>query len=219
MAAGRASAASAEFEAVLAGAREATANVTSFSEGLNRTLTEVNALVAAVDRDRIAGIVQDAGDLTSRLSAAAVEVEEVVSGAQSTVEDIRSFAASLEARQTDIGSVIDNARDISDRLNAASQRIDGILANAETLLAEDGGGFIAEANAAAQSLRRMADTFEARADEISSGLVRFSEGGLGNLNSLINDARATLAQFERLAAEPNQILFGGGADVREYNRR
>jgi phospholipid/cholesterol/gamma-HCH transport system substrate-binding protein len=69
----------------------------------------------------------------------------------------------------------------------------------------------------------MATTFEGRADEISTGLVRFSGRGLENLTGLIEEARVTLSQFERLATSlersPNQIIFGGTPAVRDYNRQ
>jgi phospholipid/cholesterol/gamma-HCH transport system substrate-binding protein len=219
----RASAASAQFETVVANANAAIDSLATFGDTLNETLADVNGLVAAVDRERIQSIVADANEITGRLRAASDDVASIMGEARVAVTEIGTFAAGLSAREEDIGVFIENARDISQTLTTASGRLDNILTNAETFFSDQEGGFLAEVNAAAVSLRNMAESFESRADEISTGLVRFSGRGLENLTGLIEEARVTLSQFERLATslerEPNQIIFGGAAGVRDYNRQ
>jgi len=90
---------------------------------------------------------------------------------------------------------------------------------------EDGAGknFFQEAAAAAKALRQTAETFNARADEITAGLADFSGRGLSDVSNLVNELRSSVARIDRAVADfaknPGGAVFGGNSGVREYNRR
>ncbi len=69
----------------------------------------------------------------------------------------------------------------------------------------------------------MAETFDRRANEIASGLAKFSGRGLDNVQALVNELRMTAARIDRAVAsferDPSSVVFGGNSGVREYNRR
>lgn len=96
-------------------------------------------------------------------------------------------------------------------------KVDGILSD------EEGGkGLIEEATLAARSIRKVSERFEARADEISNGLARFSGKGLRDVEGMVTEARQTLRRLEsavgKLEDNPSSLIFGGNK-VKTYNRR
>ncbi len=99
-----------------------------------------------------------------------------------------------------------------------------MLGKADDLLgdSEGGKGLIEEATLAARSIRKVAEKFESRADEISSGLARFSGKGLRDVEGMVGEARQTLRKLEsavsKLENDPSTLIFGGNK-VKTYNRR
>ncbi|HEY1544722.1 MAG TPA: MCE family protein, partial [Xanthobacteraceae bacterium] len=91
--------------------------------------------------------------------------------------------------------------------------IDHILAGAEGLLGtETQPGDIAQA---ARAIKATAEHLDAHIAEVSTGLARFSNGGLRQWEQLAVDGRRTLAEVDKMVRNidrnPSRLLFGGSS--------
>jgi phospholipid/cholesterol/gamma-HCH transport system substrate-binding protein len=222
----RAADASDNIQGVIAQAETIATQLGEFSTGLNETLGNVRQVVAGIDPVKVQSAVDNLSSFSDRLREVTPDVDGIVADVKATVAGARDFADNLSARKDDVNAIVASAREIAGKLNAASERIDKVLGAAEQLLADDDGvgkNFFQEATGAAKAMRQTAETINARADEITSGIASFSNRGLADVASLVNELRASVARMDRaivdLARDPGGAIFGGNSGVREYNRR
>ena len=86
-----------------------------------------------------------------------------------------------------------NIETVTTTLAQNSQRLDKVMAGLENLAGSgDNTGQIGQA---AEAIRKLADNLDKRTDEISTGLVRFSNSGLKEYEAFAVDGRRTLAEL------------------------
>jgi phospholipid/cholesterol/gamma-HCH transport system substrate-binding protein len=137
-------------------------------------------------------------------------------GAQDVTQAAREAMRRIDALVSDNEAVLKgalkNIEMFSQTLATNSNRINSILAGAEGLLGGANGqpGDIAQA---ARAIKAAAENLDARTGEISTGLARFSNGGLRQWEQLAIDGRRTLAEVEKAVKNidnnPSRLLFGG----------
>jgi phospholipid/cholesterol/gamma-HCH transport system substrate-binding protein len=103
-----------------------------------------------------------------------------------------------------------NIQAVTETLAKNAQRLDKVMAGVENLTGNgDKSGELAEA---AISIRKLADNLDKRTDEISAGLVRFSNSGLKEYEAFAVDGRRTLAELHKVIKNindhPSQLIFG-----------
>ncbi|MCI5077272.1 MlaD family protein [Oricola sp.] len=177
---------------------------------LTTTIDKVDAVLGAVQPDKIAAAVENVASAGEAARASLAEVEKATKG--------------LGERQEDIQQIISNTQQLAERLNAASVRIDGILAKTDSLLGSDEGeSMMVELRATLKSFREAAETLNTRIDTISAGVERFSDQGLRDVQSLVNETRRSVTRIERAITDiernPQRLIFGGDGDVKTYNGR
>lgn len=177
---------------------------------INGTFDKVDSLIGAIPPAQVATAIDDlsrAGD-----------------SARSALAEFETLTRGLGERQEDIQTIISNTQEMAERLNAASVRVDGILAKADGLLgSDDGESLMAEARTTLQSFREAADTLNTRINSVSSGLERFSDRGLRDVQALVNETRRSVSRIEQaisdLERNPQRLLFGGDGGVKTYDGR
>ena len=194
----------------------------AFSGDLNTALEDVKGLIAAVDTEKVGRVVDNVDSFTTRLAGRSDDVDSIIDNAKSASENVESFTKNIAAKQEDIDQIVADAREFANRLNAVSVRIESVLGKVEGLIEGEGEGFVAEATAAAKSIRKAADAFASRADTISRGLERFSTRGVREFEAIMSQGQRTLSTIERtfneLERQPNRVLFGG-SNRPTYRRR
>jgi phospholipid/cholesterol/gamma-HCH transport system substrate-binding protein len=138
------------------------------------------------DRNAGADVTQAARDVLSRIDGLVAENEEAM---RTSLRNIETVTSSL-------------AQD--------SKRLDNVMAGLENLTGTgDNRGEIA---LAAEAIRKLADNLDRRTDEISTGLVRFSNSGLKEYEAFAVDGRRTLAELQKVIKSindhPSQLIFG-----------
>jgi phospholipid/cholesterol/gamma-HCH transport system substrate-binding protein len=138
------------------------------------------------DPNASADVTQAARNVLSRLNGLVAENEEAM----------RASMHNIEA--------------VTETLARNSQRLDKVMSGVENLTGSgDNPGEIAEA---AASIRKLADNLDKRTDEISAGLVRFSNSGLKEYEAFAVDGRRTLAELHKVIKNindhPSQLIFG-----------
>ncbi len=173
------------------------------------TLSRVDTLLAAVDSQKVTGVVND-------VSAASADVRK-------TAASISDFADRIKGRQNDIDQTITDVTQMANKLNAASSRVDGILVKLDGFLGDaDAPSLSADARATLASFRKMADNLNAQIGPIADNLKRFSGSGLRDVEALVTETRRTVqnldATISTFDSNPQRLLFGGET-VKQYDGR
>lgn len=235
------------FAAVLGARSEDTdriiGNVAKLTQDLDATrgrvddaLDEINSLVAAIDREQLALTLSNVSEFSTTLADNRGNLDQIMRDAASlvraiepekltaTLENVESFAQVLGARSADADQIIANALSISEKLNESADRIDGVLEAAQSFLgtAEDqaGEGLFDDIREAAVAIRTLAENLDARTEEITAGINRFTGPGLQEYRTLAEEGRRTLQDISRavraIERNPQQIIFGGQSSVPEF---
>ncbi|MBB5534777.1 MlaD family protein [Rhizobium giardinii] len=173
------------------------------------TLSRVDTLLAAVDSQKVNGVVND-------VSAASADVRK-------TAASISDFADRIKGRQNDIDQTITDVTQMANKLNAASSRVDGILVKLDGFLGDaDAPSLSADARATLASFRKMADNLNAQIGPIADNLKRFSSSGLRDVEALVTETRRTVQNLDTTIStfdrDPQRLLFGGET-VKQYDGR
>ena len=201
---------SADFEAVIASARAAIAGFEGVGERIGQSLEQVDALVGAVDAERVNEAVAGFADAGA--------------SARQITDDVAGVTAALEGRDQDIDTIFANVTEMSERLNAASARVDGVLGRLDGFLGDgDAGSLFADAGETLRAFRDAANNLNGRLDTIGADLERFSDRGLRDVEALVNDARRSIVRIEQaitsLERNPQRLIFGGSDGVRRFDGR
>ncbi|MCC2111295.1 MAG: MCE family protein [Hyphomicrobiales bacterium] len=210
-------------DSFVADARRVAEQLAVFTDGLNALVDDVKGVVGAIDKAQIERTIANVAKFSDRLETTGGDIEQFLADARTSAANVKDFTQTLADNRERVEAVIADATEISQSLKDASKRIDEVIDKAgKALGSEDGEGFFAEARKAAQSIREVADSFNARADEISSGLARFSNRSLRDVETFVQDGRRTLANLDRvitsLERDPQSFIFGK-SQIPEYNPR
>lgn len=241
-----------DINGIVAEVRIAVAAIDGFATGATATLGNVDALIAAIEPERVATVVEnvealsaelrdtvrgidailadagtavaDVGTFARTLAESSDDVDQIVLDARRVADSASSFMANIAAQEETINAFVADAAAIAEQLNGTVGRLDAIFGDVEGLLeGDDGRGLIEEIRTAVRSIGEIAAAFESRADGIAGGIETFSTRGLADITALVGDARLTIQRLDQVVTQlgqnPSQLLFGGGADVRDYNRR
>ena len=111
-------------------------------------------------------------------------------------ENITRFSDVMRDLQTIVGAISEKDAEIGELIAhsaATSEKIDAMAGDLPALATE--------VLAAAEAIEAFATGANALLDENSASITQFSTQGLGELNTLLSEARQTIATLERLAAE------------------
>ncbi|HUZ33654.1 MAG TPA: MlaD family protein [Xanthobacteraceae bacterium] len=116
----------------------------------------------------------------------------------------------VSENETAMRTSLHNIETVTTTLAQNSQRLDKVMAGLENLAGSgDKPGQIGQA---ADAIRKLADNLDKRTDEISTGLVRFSNSGLKEYEAFAVDGRRTLAELQKVLKNidehPSRLIFG-----------
>lgn len=198
------------------------ANVEGFSGDLRTTLKNVDKVVGALDGERINKAILSLEGFAGTLDKAGGQIDLIIEDARKATSNVATFTDTLDNNQENFNKIIKDATVISTRLIKTSEAITRLVGRVDGLVEADGRGLIVEATDAAKSIRKIADSFEVRADAISKGLERFSTRGLGDIEALISQSRQAVTRVEGVVksfeTNPASFLLGG-KKVPEYRRQ
>ncbi|MBO6716366.1 MAG: MCE family protein [Rhizobiaceae bacterium] len=191
-------------EAFLANVTKLSDTIGGVSDRLSSTLEAAEELIGAVDRDKVASIVDNIDESTRQIRAATGEIDQVVAGVNDAVASIQGFA-------TDASDMIDKANKVLDGVDPAT--VSTALTNfeqASTTMnravsdvalvterigarAEDVDQFITDAQELASRLNQASVRVDGVLQKFDSLL------GSEETGALIADASATLRSFREVA--------------------
>jgi phospholipid/cholesterol/gamma-HCH transport system substrate-binding protein len=174
------------------------------------------------------------------LRAEKTAIDLLVEESPRLVAQLSAIAASLEAildedNRAHLAQVLGNVAEFTARLEALGDSVELLADSTDRALAEAVQAFgeigttaraataaLEEADRSAQALRELTQRLDELIARNESAVDRFAREGLGEAGRLMQDARRTIRQIERLAAqlteEPSRLLRGrepGGVDIPE----
>ncbi len=201
-------------------ARDAARQLETFSTGLNSSLNEINKIIAAVDTGAVRRIVTSIETVTTEVASKADSIGATIDDVRVTAATAREFADDLAAKKPDVDRIIADARQTMENLTTASVKVQGILDRADAMVEGQGEGLVAEATAAARSIRKVADVLSERIGPITDGLTKFTDRGSADFSAAMAQLNQTLIAIQRtvnnLDRNPSRVIFGG-SDLPTYN--
>lgn len=181
----------------------------AFGASADVTLKRIDALVAAVDSQKVGQSIDD-------ISAATGD-------ARAAIKTFAELADQVGNRDQDIDQAISDFTQLANRLNNASSRVDGILVKVDSLLgSDDVNSLSVQAKETLASFKQLAENLNASIGPIAANLQRFSGTGLRDIQTLVNDTRNTMRGLNEAITnfdkDPQRLLFGGD-QVKEYDGR
>src|SRR5690606_19690006 len=201
-------------------ARDAARQLETFSTGLNSSLNEINKIIAAVDTGAVRRIVTSIETVTTEVASKADSIGATIDDVRATAATAREFADDLAAKKPDVDRIIADARQTMENLTTASVKVQGILDRADAMVEGQGEGLVAEATAAARSIRKVADVLSERIGPITDGRTKFTDRGSADFSAAMAQLHQTLIAIQRtvnnLDRNPRRVIFGG-YDLPTYN--
>lgn len=221
-------------QSAVAGASTLVTSLTATAQAINgdqlaRTLssvegisTDLQAKLKLIDGEKISNTLSSFEAFASKLETSGKEIDVIIEGAKTATNDVTQLTGTLAENRENLDKIIKDATVIASRLVKTSSAITKLVGTVDGLVEADGRGFVVEATDAATSIRKVAESFEKRADAISGGLARFSTRGLGDIEALIGQSRTAVTRLESIIksieTNPAQFLLGGKR-VPEYRRQ
>ncbi len=202
------SAATTEIDSVVADVRGAAASLNTFSSDAGAAIAKVNKLLEGIEPGTV-------GTTVANLEETSAEVRKAIA-------DISKVTERIGTRSEDIDQMITDAKQFASRLNEASVRVGGVMEKVDALLgSESAESMIESAGKAFASFRQVGETLSARIGPITDSVSRFTNSGLRDVESLIQDARRALQRIEAAIASiernPQRLILGGDGPVRQFD--
>lgn len=173
-------------------------NTRAFTETLGNATERADTIIARIDAMITT---EDGRMLFEEFGATATALRQLI-------ERVDAMVASEDGQTlfADFSAAANSIRELSDRLNAMAA-------------SEEGQTVLADIGAAANSVESLANALDERTAAISSGIIDFTNNGLGAYRRLANEAVRSLELFNRVMQQiernPQSLVFGGET-VRDF---
>jgi phospholipid/cholesterol/gamma-HCH transport system substrate-binding protein len=181
-------------DAIMGTAEMVAEHVRDFSTRLPALGDRAEALIAAVDPDRLS----------------------------QTLANIDRFAATLGENSEEIDQIVADARAVSGRFRSLGERAESLLTKLDDMAGEGTGGILGDASETLAAIRAAADNFNAQVAVLGGGLTDFSDRGLRDFQNLVTEGQRTIARLDRVISNLERNPAGyllGGESVPEYGGR
>ena len=187
----------------LADVAEAARTVSGLSDRISGFVKEAEGLVASVDREKIAKVVDNAVTVSDSLAAASGDFDQVIADFRKTAEQLSTFGENLNATLAKVDGVVSEI----DR-----ESVKTVVANIETLSsklaarADDIDAFIVEARGSAENINKLTGALADRDGDISAivtdvrDVAAEAKAFSAKLNTTMDDVKGVIA-----AVDPEKV--------------
>ncbi len=172
----------------------------------NQVMSQASELLNKDNQEAFAAILQDVVVFTRALAAESDRIGEILDTIQSTTDEVRGIATSINRIAGDVELLIKEA----DETFALAR---GTLVGFDEILATDIKAMIKDIQGTLASVEAASELMQAVVTDNREALKDFSSEGLYELSRFIVEARFLVSSLSRLAAnleeDPTQFIFGG----------
>ncbi|MEI2383835.1 MlaD family protein [Breoghania sp. JC706] len=205
-----------QVDQVAAGAKKVTDELSTFSAGLNAELEKIDAVIGAVDRDKVSAIVANVENVTNRLSAKADEIDQIIADARAAAASIRETSDTVAAKSERISKFIDDAGAVADQLKTVAGNVNGVMDDAGKVIRSVDpnrvSDIVASVDKVTKSLAGQTTTIEetlADARGASADLQAFTQDvrkRQPDIDRVISDARNISGKLDVASSKVNDVL-------------
>jgi len=186
--------------------RETVEGVASLSNTLTARQKEIDTIVTSLSTN-----LENAEEFTARLPDIGKKADEILAAVDpekvnKSIDDVNRFTTKLGDASEDIDVIVANIKKVSEQASSVLAKIDNMAGG------EGNEGLVADARETLKSIRLAADTFTQQAGSIGSGVNRFTNQGLRDLQSFVQEGRGAVSRLDRLITNldrnPSQVIFG-----------
>lgn len=182
-------------------------------DSARQTLDAAQQVVTAVDPAKVRATVTDVSDFAAMLKGYKPQIDAVMDDVNHASASLARLGDTIDERRPDVDRIVRDTRTLAEQLNGIATRADGVLQKIDGYVTGDGQGLVAEATAAAKSIREVADKLNSQIGPITDNVSRFSSRGLESVVALVDQGRQALARLDRVLQgvekNPQQFIFGG----------
>jgi phospholipid/cholesterol/gamma-HCH transport system substrate-binding protein len=202
-------------------------------DDLSHTASNARQIVAAVDKSAINSLIKDLNAASKnvttlvaaldagKINTAVDDISGAAKGAKTVIDDVAKVTSSFGSREEEINQIITNASELTSQLNRTSKKIDEAASRVNALLGSGAGdGLVSDARQTLATFRQAAQSLNRQIATIGQGINKFTDRGLRDTQTLINNASQSLNRIDRvirnLERNPSSIITGsGGSRIRE----
>jgi phospholipid/cholesterol/gamma-HCH transport system substrate-binding protein len=191
----------------------------------DRMMTSLDDFMKEV-RNPATNSVKNIETFSSALAKNSDEVESFMQSAGKTAEAVNGLSSRLDGTLNRVDEIlaavdpekvrnsVENVETFTRQLKDSTARIDGVLAKLDGFLGTaDGKGLSEELTATLADFRETSQLLRTRVNEISAGLARFSDQGLDDVRTLVQETRRSINRIEQTVSDfednPQRIITGG----------
>jgi phospholipid/cholesterol/gamma-HCH transport system substrate-binding protein len=182
-------------------------------DSARQTLDAAQEVVTAVDPAKVRATVTDVSDFAAMLKGYKPQIDAVMDDVNRASASLARLGDTIDERRPDVDRIVRDTRTLAEQLNGIATRADGVLQKIDGYVTGDGQGLVAEATAAAKSIREVADKLNSQIGPITDNVSKFSSRGLESVVALADQGRQALARLDRVLQgvekNPQQFIFGG----------
>ena len=186
---------------LMADLRQASGELQQFAEGLNTTLASLDTVIAGVNPESIAEIVDAVRTVSASLASKADAIEATIDNTQNLTANVADLSGSLAQRSEEFGQIVDNTNALTSNLATASQDVTPILEQVQTTLGSL-DGIVASVDTESlqqtvEAIRTLSASLAGRADVI--------ERTLDNTEQITATLSGATGQVERIVTNTETL--------------
>lgn len=188
---------------LVADARTTAGALSTFAEGLNASLSQVEQVIAAVDPQDIRRTVKGAAALGEVLDNRASNIDAIIVASNETLENISEVSGTIRAHQSDIGAALAGSRSMIDNANKVA---DQAVKIAEAVDPEKVARAVSSAETFADNLNQSL----ARVDAVVAGVDP------AKVEALVSDAAGFMENIRNQETQINEIIVSTKSAVQNF---
>lgn len=200
---------------------------------ISQTASNARGIVSAIDKTAVNSLIADINSASKnvttllaaldagKINTAVEDISGAAKGAKTIIDDVSKVTSNFSTREDDINQIITDASELTAQLNKTSKKIDEAATRVNSLLGSGAGdGLVVEVNETLATFRQAAQSLDRQIGSIGRGINKFTDRGLRDTQTLINNAGQSLNRIDRvirnLERNPSSIITGaGGSRIRE----
>lgn len=184
-------------------ASELASRFNAMSTGLDELIKGVNAIVGEGGGD----LMKNVGSTFKRLDSFLAENEAPL---RQTIENIDKFTSTLAANDKEFDTFIKDASSLANRLNGVAAKLDTLVDRANTMVGEDSGDLVKNANSTFARLSSFLETNQAALDQTVQNVEKFT-GTLSEnsdqVGTMIKDASELAVKLKKTSDDLDALVL------------
>ncbi|MFN4010426.1 MAG: MlaD family protein [Pannonibacter sp.] len=183
-----------EISKMVADAQSATSNLNEFTERLNGSLAQVEAVVAAVNPEAVGKVVDGAAALGTVLTDRSADIDRVIASTAGTMDNLDQITRTVRSREADFTAFITEGRQLVGELLKTVENAGGVVAAVDP----------ARVSNILASVDKVVGDFAGQGEAITA-TVSSARSAAANIETLTNDLNARRGDVDQIITDAKTV--------------